>query len=546
MADAESSPSATSSLRQCRLLAGLLILTAAALHIVYLVNGCPLDLAPDEAHYWDWSRHLDWSYYSKGPLVAYLIRGSCALFGTLSQQWIGSEMLAVRLPAVVCGSLLVAGLFVLTRQVYGRPRLALAVVAMALTLPPLAAGATLMTIDAPYTCCWAWAMVAGHRALFRGSAWAWPLAGCLVGLGILAKYTMVLWLLSLALFLLTSPGQRRLLGRPGFWIATMVATACCVPIVVWNSRHDWVSFRHVGGLAGLPSATGPLWLGPVVYVAGQAALFLGFWFIIWVRAMIAHRPGRATDSRVAYLWWMSAPMFVVFFLFSFKTGGGELNWPITAYISGIVLAAAWLADQLQSASRACRQRIGWGLGITTVAGLVVIVVMHDSRPVYPVLAAISGPRTERQPAPLRRLDPTCRLRGWRTLAAKVDEIRGRLRREGIEPILAGCGWSLPGELGFYCADHPMVYSLGLAMGDRWSQYDLWRPNPVMDADRFRGRTFIVVGDPAALGLAFEHIEPAEHVIHHEAGEPVARWTIVVGRLFKGFPKESLAMCGRPY
>ena len=48
----------------------LLIAAAAVGHLAYLGSNCPLDLAPDEAHYWDWSRHLDWSYYSKGPLVA--------------------------------------------------------------------------------------------------------------------------------------------------------------------------------------------------------------------------------------------------------------------------------------------------------------------------------------------------------------------------------------------------------------------------------------------------------------------------------------------
>src|SRR5580704_4278187 len=87
-----------------RTLAGVLITASAALHLAYLAYDCPLDLAPDEAHYWDWSRHLDWSYYSKGPLVAYLIRGSCLLTGPWSQQLIHSEMLAVRLPAVLCGT----------------------------------------------------------------------------------------------------------------------------------------------------------------------------------------------------------------------------------------------------------------------------------------------------------------------------------------------------------------------------------------------------------------------------------------------------------
>ena len=102
------SPSCSSSARRC-------------LHLAYLAWDCPLDLAPDEAHYWDWSRHLDWSYYSKGPLVAWLIRASCELVGDWSEQHTGSLTFAVRLPAVLCGSLLLVSLYVLTVQVFGQP-----------------------------------------------------------------------------------------------------------------------------------------------------------------------------------------------------------------------------------------------------------------------------------------------------------------------------------------------------------------------------------------------------------------------------------------
>src|SRR5450432_118983 len=117
-----------------RILAALLILGAGALHITYLATHCPLDLAPDEAHYWDWSRHLDWSYYSKGPLVAWMMRGSCALFGDLSVRLCGNLMPAVRLPAALCSAVLLVSLYVLTVQTFRRERLALAVVALALTL----------------------------------------------------------------------------------------------------------------------------------------------------------------------------------------------------------------------------------------------------------------------------------------------------------------------------------------------------------------------------------------------------------------------------
>src|SRR5262249_31397333 len=111
----------------CRSAAAALILGISLLRILYLAFDCPFDLASDEANYWDWSRHLDWSYYSKGPLVAWLIRLSCTLFGGVSAAWTGSEMLAVRLPAVACGGLLLAGLYVLVVQIYESDRLALAV-----------------------------------------------------------------------------------------------------------------------------------------------------------------------------------------------------------------------------------------------------------------------------------------------------------------------------------------------------------------------------------------------------------------------------------
>ena len=70
-------------------------------------------------------------------------------------------MLAVRLPAVICGSLLLVSLYVLTVQVFGRELAWPGRRRLALTLPLISAGASLMTIDAPYTCCWGWALVFG-------------------------------------------------------------------------------------------------------------------------------------------------------------------------------------------------------------------------------------------------------------------------------------------------------------------------------------------------------------------------------------------------
>src|SRR5947207_7317897 len=41
----------------------------------------PAGLYPDEAQYWFWAQHPDFGYYSKPPLVAWLIALTTALFG---------------------------------------------------------------------------------------------------------------------------------------------------------------------------------------------------------------------------------------------------------------------------------------------------------------------------------------------------------------------------------------------------------------------------------------------------------------------------------
>jgi 4-amino-4-deoxy-L-arabinose transferase-like glycosyltransferase len=510
----------------------LLILGAAGLHIAYLTNSSSLDLAPDEAHYWDWSRHLDWSYYSKGPLVAYLIRLGCAVTGSPA---LAGNVLAVRLPAVICGGLLLASLYILTLQVYGRASLAAGVVTLALTLPIVAAGASLMTIDAPYTCCWGWALVLGYHAIFRRAMWAWPLLGLVIGLGILAKYTMILWLPSVGLFLLSSPTYRSLLFHRGLWIATSVAALCCVPILLWNMQHDWVSLRHVEGQAGVGRGEGVRWWGPVEFLEAQCALLLIFWFVAWARAMFDHRPWNEPDAGRRYLWWMSAPMFVVFLVFSLKTRE-EPNWPVTAYLSGLVLATEWLVGQLAVRVAWYRRLTAALLATAAVVGLGVTMLMHHSQWIHPLLRRVTGPPSAANPFPLRHLDPTCRLRGWRELARAVDQLRAELQRHGIEAVIAGTSWTLPGELGFYCSDHPATYSVGLALGDRHSQYDLWHPNPVADVSAFTGMTFIIIGEPTPRLLdAFERVDPPHSVFYQEHGEPLARWTVTVCRGFRGFP-----------
>src|SRR6476620_6908159 len=163
---------------RCRLVLAVFLLACAIANVIYLHHSV-IDLSGDEAQYWDWSRNLDLSYYSKGPLVAYIIRASCAVFGDV--------MWAVRLPALVLGvgtSLLT---YALTRRLFGSDWMARGAVLLNHIVPMFIAGSVLMTIDPPFFFCWALATYFLAHVMFEGRRWLWPFSGAVVGVGFLAK-----------------------------------------------------------------------------------------------------------------------------------------------------------------------------------------------------------------------------------------------------------------------------------------------------------------------------------------------------------------------
>ncbi|HWB53052.1 MAG TPA: glycosyltransferase family 39 protein, partial [Tepidisphaeraceae bacterium] len=276
----------------CRLIFIALMLFGAVMHIRYLNHNCPLGLSEDEAHYWDWSRQLGLSYYSKGPLVAYLIHASCAIFG--------NTMPAVRYPAILlslCSGLLTYWLIV---KLFSSDRLALGSALLSMTIPVFVAGSMLMTIDSPFYFFWALATCLAAKAIFDNRKWPWPLAGVAMGLGFLAKYTMFVWPLCLIPFFIVDRPARRHLRSAWFWSFLPIALAFTTPVIIFNAQHHWVTVYHVHA----DTIAGFSWGNLPAFLLGQAAI-LGFsiFFILVGAIAYVFRQGRADPNRraLAYL-----------------------------------------------------------------------------------------------------------------------------------------------------------------------------------------------------------------------------------------------------
>src|SRR5204863_538349 len=134
------------------------------------------------------------AYFSKGPGVAYAIRASTAIFG--------ANEFGVRFfsPLLAAGTSLL--LFYFARRLFSATAGLWTVLALNLT-PIFNVGAFVMTIDPLSIFFWTAAMIAFWFAIERSPRFSfyWPLAGLLIGLGFLCKYTNALELVSVILVL---------------------------------------------------------------------------------------------------------------------------------------------------------------------------------------------------------------------------------------------------------------------------------------------------------------------------------------------------------
>ncbi len=285
-------PSAThvgsASADPCGRLAIAAIVLVMIAQVVFLGFGCDWDLCGDEAEFWAWSRQLDWSYFARGPVIAWLIRLATATLGDLSIRLTGSMMLAVRLPAVLLGGLTAWGLFRLASLTTGARRPALFAVILLPAIPIFAIGGVLLTCDTPLVCCWVWAAVWTYRGVLDDDTRLWAAAGVIGAFGVLAKYSLLAFPASVGLFLVLSPAHRRQLARPGFWAMSLICAGLgLAPIVFWNALHGWAGAGQLADRVGLSTRANWASIWPVLsFLGAETAALGGVW---WLAGLAAHR-----------------------------------------------------------------------------------------------------------------------------------------------------------------------------------------------------------------------------------------------------------------
>lgn len=513
--------------------------------VLFLAFVSQLGLAEDEAQYWDWSRYLDWGYFTKPGGVAWSIAASTAAFGDTA--------FAVRLPAVLAGFVGSFAVGLLAHDMFRDKRIAALSSLAYLCVPAFAMLGILMTIDGPVMAAWAVAAWGGHRAMVLRDRRGWLWLAIAIAIGMQFKPTMLLVLPGVVGFAIWDRRDGRATGRAGttetlpgsspgssapfIAIGLLLVLAGFAPTIVYNATHGWVQVGHLLGHLGfhlhepaadavsIPNPWKPAWTleYPVIQLAmGGAVGVLGILASLKILRTTIDSTDPSNEFRRPVRWCVSlaAPLLVFYLAVSFFTRV-EGNWPIAAWVTACPLAA-WAALRGWSAPDRGFKFGSWvalGLGVLVPGLLLIAPVLRDRE--------IAGSTI-----------PVHRLMGSRQAAVLVDQALAELgdaRRE--DPFVMAVSYGRTAQLGFELRGNPTVYCTArYTPGGEGRQYDLWAhtdlENPGVHA-ALAGRPAVTMGrDEAYWQRAFELVEPFGSV----ALEPGKAMPVFVCAGYRGFDR----------
>jgi 4-amino-4-deoxy-L-arabinose transferase-like glycosyltransferase len=303
-------------------LAALLVLRIVAVH------ASQVDLVMDEAQYWTWSRDLAFGYFSKPPLIAWIIRATSELCGQ-------SEA-CIRSASPILYTLASLMIFASARALY-TARIGFWSAIVFATLPGVSYSSQLMTTDVPLVLLWTvmlyfWVMLVKRRSM--GYA---ILLGVAIGVGLLAKQAMIYAALCIACHAAVSREARDALRGGRGIVAAVIALALFSPNIVWNAQNGFPTAKHTGAnISWQYPYVHPLRL--VEYVGVQFGVFGPILLVVLARA--AWREIRAPgDQNKILLLSFSLPVLVLLLLQALLSRAHG-NWSATAYPAATIFVTA--------------------------------------------------------------------------------------------------------------------------------------------------------------------------------------------------------------
>lgn len=509
---------------------------------IYFTN---LDLVPDEAHYWEWSRRLDISYYSKGPGVAYIIAFFTKIFG--------NTPFGVRFGTVFLSQITLLMVYVLTVLMFESTLAAFLTAIMIQIVPLFAAGAILMTTDSIYITFWVLALWSVYLVVKKSEPKYFYLFGLFVGLGFLGKYTMAMIYISLFIYFLSSKERRKLLNRTPFYLSLLLTLVLMSPVVIWSIKNDFVNYMHVFHQGKNQSAHTLVSIKYILeFWGGQLGVVTPFLFflLMWAafRAFKLPKENKYREN-IVLLTCFGLPIFIIFALMGIKMRIHP-NWPAVCYIPMTILGAGIASIYYEFWPFETRRFFHKYLYLTFGFAALLMVLGYNTDALRwlgeKTLPKESHLGYEKLDFKINKAldffhnpkkDPTNRLKGWRELGKKIDLIMAK--EDENKTFIFSSQYQVAGEVAFYTKKQYYPYCINL--GRRLNQYDIWG-----GWDTLIGKNAIQVEDTKAelskkVADSFERCELLEYFEVKRMDVTIKDWTIFKCYNFKGLEEEDNLM-----
>jgi len=307
----------------------IFIIGLSALRLI-LMTLSPLNLHGDEAQYWAWAQDLDWGYFTKPPMIAWVIAATTFVFG--DSEW------AVRLSSPLLHPLTAYVIFRTARLVYNA-RTGFWAAVIYLLMPAVWLSAGIVSTDVPLLLCWAIALN-GWLHIRRSPHWGYALQiGAAIGLGLLSKYAMLFFLPALAVAIMWDKAtQRALLSRRGL-LTLVTALLIITPNILWNIRNDFATVSHTAANAnwgGIPLHP----LEFLEFISSQFAVLGPVSFVLLLAALWAALKARLDHPSIFIAAFVLSPLLII--SAEALISRANANWAVTAYVAGSILSAHYL------------------------------------------------------------------------------------------------------------------------------------------------------------------------------------------------------------
>lgn len=318
----------------------------AAVVLLHLLTNGRYGFHRDELQVLSDARHLDWGFVVYPPFTPLVERISMSIFGL--------SLVGLRLFSVIANAIAILVTGLMAREL-GGGRLAQLTAALAVALSPLPLFEGTEFQYTTFDFLW-WVLIAYFviRLLKSENPRWWLAIGATIGLGFMTKYTMGFYLAGIFGGVLLTRA-RRYLASPWFWGGMALGFAICLPNLIWQAQHGFISLQFLQHIhkrdVGEGRADG--------FLKNQ---FLLCTSVITVPLWIAGLIGYFRDRRYRMLGWMYVIPLLLFLI-----GKGRDYYLAAAYpmlmAMGSVMGERWIAGM----SRSWR----WVVEVAFYAGLVV-------------------------------------------------------------------------------------------------------------------------------------------------------------------------------